>query len=369
MSERRTWRVIDQAIDAMAVDLGGLVVYTEAASGPYLWTPLLAARAGAEHVYALAGDTHHHRAADVEAQTMAAAARAGLAERIEVVRAKRPEQLAQADVVTNSATLRPITAADVAALKPTAALPLMWETWEFTGDELDLDACRRHGIVVLGTHECRPPCNLVPYMGFLAVRVLFELGLEGHGTSVILLGRQALGAEMERFLRAAGLEVETFSAPGDGGRPYSELAAHVAEHGARHDALIVADAADRTLLVGPGGALDPAQIAAVNPELRIGVVVGEIDARAARDAGLVVFPERARPRGRADELRRVRARAAARAGALRRRAAGRRRDRPRAARRAGRARRRRRGAARRRRDGLHRGPGLGPTVIVHSYSG
>ena len=284
--------MIDQTIRDLELSLDGLVVYTEAASGPYLWTPLLAARAGAERVYALAADNHHHRAADVEAATCEAAARGGLGERVHVVRTKRSDQLAQADIVTNSATVRPITAADIDALKPTAALPLMWETWEFVATDLDLAACRRRGIIVLGTHEHQPPCNLLPYQGFLAVRVLFDLGLEVHKTSVVLLGRQPLGQEIERFLRAAGCAVETF---GEGAIPYDELSADVV---ADHDAVLVAEAVDRDLLIGPGGRLEPEALAAANPDLRIGVIMGDVDAAAVRAAGLTLVPETLRGGGR-----------------------------------------------------------------------
>jgi hypothetical protein len=289
MSERRVWRVIDQTIAHFELSLDGLVVYTEAASGPYQWTPLLAARAGAEHVYALAADNAHHRAADVEAATRAAAARAGLGDRVHVVLEKRLEQLAQADVVTNSGTLRPITSREIEALKPTAALPLMWETWEFVATDLDLAACRRRGIVVLGTHEHQPPCNMLPYQGFMAVRLLFELGLEGHRTSVLLLGQTHLGREIERFLRVAGCAVQAV------GHPYDELRAGAA---ASCDAMIVAEPADRRLLLGPGGLLEPAALADANPDLRVGVIVGGVDAEATRAAGLTVFPEVVRGGGR-----------------------------------------------------------------------
>jgi hypothetical protein len=273
-------RAVDRAIADLGLSLDGLVVYTEAASGPYAGTPLLAARAGAARVYALARDNEHHRAAEVAAATRAAAERHGLD--VRVVLAKDPAELAEADIVTNSASLRPITANDVAALKPTAALPLMWETWEYVPGDLDLAACRARGIVVLGTHECRPPCDLRPYLGFLAVRMLFALGLEGAKASVTVLGGQVLAQEIERFLRAAGCTVRRYAAPWE----------HVRVTG---DALLVAEAADRQRLIGPGGVLE---VDDVPCETRVGVIVGEVDAAALRAAGRTVFPERVRTGGR-----------------------------------------------------------------------
>lgn len=280
-------RAADRAIAQLQLDLEGLVVYTEAASGPYLWPPLLAARAGAERVYALARDNAYHRAGDVEAATRAEAERAGL--EVRVVREKRARELGEADIVTNSASLRPITAADVGALKPTAALPLMWETWELVPGDLDLEACRRRGVVVLGTHEHRPPCDLRPYHGVLALRLLFALGLEGAKTPVILLGGQTLARDIERCLAQAGCEVAAFAPP------YAGLREFVRRHGSGYDALLVAEAADRRVLLGPGGVLEPADIP---PELRIGVITGTVDAAAARAAGLTVAPEIVRGGGR-----------------------------------------------------------------------
>ena len=289
--EARVRRLIPEVIAAMELTLDGLVVFTEAASGPYLWTPLLAACAGARHVYALAADNAHHTASEAAAATRAAAERLGVGDRVEVVDAKRPEHLARTDVITNSASLRPITADEIAALPETAALPLMWETWEFRSGDLDLAACRERGVLVLGTWETRPPCDLVPYMGPLAVRLLLDLGLEVHNTAVIVLGGQAMAHEMTRHLVAIGCEVDQF---GDGARRYEEL---TAQRAAARDAIIVAEHADPRLLLGTGGVLEPAALVAANPALRIGVVSGTVDAEALRAAGLAVVPEALRGAG------------------------------------------------------------------------
>lgn len=282
--EARVRRLIPQAIAQMELDLDGLVVFTEAASGPYLWTPLLAACAGARHVYALAAGNAHHTAAEAAEATRGAAERFGLGDRLEVVYAKRPEHLARTDVITNSASLRPISAQEIACLPATAALPLMWEPWEFRPEDLDLVACRERGILVLGTCETRPPCDLVPYMGPLAVRLLLDLRLEVHRTAVIVLGGQAMGHEMARHLAAIGCEVDHFGA---GARPYDELTPEAA---VGRDAIIVAEHADRRVLVD-------ARFAEANPALRIGVVSGTVDGGALRAAGLVVVPDALREPG------------------------------------------------------------------------
>jgi hypothetical protein len=57
------------AIDRLALDLEGRTVPTEAATGAYAVTPVLAALAGA-HVLALGNATRHASAADIRSATM-----------------------------------------------------------------------------------------------------------------------------------------------------------------------------------------------------------------------------------------------------------------------------------------------------------
>jgi hypothetical protein len=283
-------RLITHLIDRIALNLKGLVVFTEAASGPYLWTPLLAARAGAERVYALAADTGVHRAADVEASTRAEAEALGVADRVRVVRSK--DALGEADIVTNTGPLRPIDAATIEALKPTAVVPLMWESWELVPGLVDMEAARRHGVLVLGTDERSEAIDMRPWSGELALRLMAELGVEPAGADVLVLGRQEiLGVAMAHRLAAAGADVVNLESPYDG------LADHFDRHGARYDTLVVVEHHDRAPLVAPGGALPPELIARVNPKLRVGVIAGAVDAAALRAAGIFVFPERIAPPG------------------------------------------------------------------------
>jgi hypothetical protein len=55
---------IEDAIDRLELDLSGKVVLTEAATGAYIVTPVIAALAGAE-VYAFTKDTRYGTVADV----------------------------------------------------------------------------------------------------------------------------------------------------------------------------------------------------------------------------------------------------------------------------------------------------------------
>ena len=60
---------IREAVKRLELDLSGKVVLTEAATGAYIVTPVLAALAGAE-VYAFTKDTRYGTVAEVRKNTM-----------------------------------------------------------------------------------------------------------------------------------------------------------------------------------------------------------------------------------------------------------------------------------------------------------
>jgi hypothetical protein len=281
------------------LDLTGLTVLTEAASGPYLATPLLAALAGAGRVLAVTRDSTWATAQEVRQATEATAAAWGLDDRVEVTLSPPANVVAEADIVTNTGFVRPIDADMAARMKPTAVVPLMWETWELRPGDVDLDACRRRGILVLGTCESRPPCDLTGYAPFIALKLLFDLGLEGFRTRLLLLGGQpTLGAAMATVLPELGVEVSWFATAGtEGARPYEELAAHMERDGSNYDALIVAEHVDNRLLLGQDGVLDPVRLAERHPGLRVGVISGAVDPGSLGDSGLVFAPPRIAPFG------------------------------------------------------------------------
>src|SRR5262245_16028908 len=65
----RLVRLMRDAVDRCRLDLHGAVVFTEAATGAYAVTPILAAMAGARRVYGLTRTTSHGTAEEVIALT------------------------------------------------------------------------------------------------------------------------------------------------------------------------------------------------------------------------------------------------------------------------------------------------------------
>ena len=70
------------AIGATGLDLSSMIVLTEAASGAYGVTPVIAALANARYVYGFVRSTPHGTVAEVTAWTIALASAAGVGGRI-----------------------------------------------------------------------------------------------------------------------------------------------------------------------------------------------------------------------------------------------------------------------------------------------
>lgn len=198
------------AVARCELDLSGRIVLTEAATAAYVVTPVLAAMAGASHVYALTGPSRYGSVEDVRRQTLALADVVGVKDRIEIISQKSQEIVSQADIVTNSGHVRPIDATMVDWMKPTAAIPLMYETWEFRPEDVDLAACQRKRIRVGGTNERHPAVDVFSFLGIMAIKLLVDAGVAVYSNRILLLCDNPFKSFIERGLINAGASVETF---------------------------------------------------------------------------------------------------------------------------------------------------------------
>jgi len=206
-NERRLLALMRAAVGRCQLNLSGAVVLTEAATGAYAVTPVLAALAGAAEVLAVARPTRHGTVQAITDQTMSLARAAGMQERIRVVAEKRAVDVGRADVVTNSGHVRPIDSRMVGWMKPSAVIPLMYEAWEFRDGDVDLEACRCRGIRVAGTNERHPAVAVFSYLGIMAAKLLLDAGIAVHGCKIVLWCDNDFEPYIRRGLRQVGAEV------------------------------------------------------------------------------------------------------------------------------------------------------------------
>jgi len=211
LSPARLHVLMREAIKSNGLDLTGMTVLTEAASGAYGVTAVIAALANARRVYALARSSAYGSVAEITDWTMELARVGGVVDRISVLESVPPEILKDVDLVTNSGHLRPITATIIDKLPARAVIALMFEAWEFRATDIDAVACRRRQIPIVGVNEQNPLIDVFSYLGPLCVRLLNDAGFAVYRNRIALLCDNDFAAPMIRGLAGAGASVSHFT--------------------------------------------------------------------------------------------------------------------------------------------------------------
>jgi hypothetical protein len=272
---------MNAALERCELDLSQLVVFTEAASGAYVVTPVLAAMAGAR-VIALARASRYGSFDAVRKATRELATAAGVGARIEIVAEKRSDLVASADVVTNSGHVRPLDAETIGSMKSTAVIPLMYEAWELRAADIDMSACRGRRIPVAGTNERHPAVDVFSFLGLIAARMLSDAGIAVRGARIVVLCDNPLGQPLARQLTQLGASVDLISRVVDGVASGDTAA------------ILVALRPHRYPVVGSG---DARMIARLHPGAVVTQFWGDIDRGALASEGLRFWPLDAPPPG------------------------------------------------------------------------
>ncbi|HSA48739.1 MAG TPA: hypothetical protein VLH10_01325 [Yinghuangia sp.] len=204
----RLARLARRAVDDLELDLTGRVVLTEAATGAYAVTPVIASLAGAR-VVALTKDTRYGTVDQVRSLTGSLGRLADARHPIEIVTELTPELIGGADIVTNSGHLRPIDGEFVARLGPGAVVPLMFEAWEIGlgRSDVDLAALRSRGIAHAGTNEHHPRIGVFEHHRAMVLRLLSDCGIAVHGANFVVVCDNPFEPEIVDGLVCAGAQV------------------------------------------------------------------------------------------------------------------------------------------------------------------
>jgi hypothetical protein len=208
LNVHRLVSLMQQAIQRCDLNLQDVIVLTEAATGAYVVTPVLAAIAGAKNVFALTRTTRYGTCEQVQEITQHLAELAGVRDRIQFITDKSQVIVAQADIITNSGHVRPINAEMIGWMKPTAVIGLMYEAWEFRAEDIDLAVCHQRGIKVAGVNERHPAVDVFSFLGIMAVKLLLDAGVSVYTSSILVLCDNPFSSFIEQGLVSAGAEVD-----------------------------------------------------------------------------------------------------------------------------------------------------------------
>ena len=271
-----------QTVEALRLDLSGMVVVTEAASGPYVVTPIIAAIAGAAEVRAITADSRYASAAEVVAQTEAFQTLCGARNTVKIYTKRSIDIFRGADIVTNLGFVRPLDAEAIAAMPLGSMIALMCEAWEFRPGDIDLDFCRSRGIRVVATNEDYPGLDVFNYSGYLCAKLLLDAQLELHKCEVLIVGGDKFGSVICDCLRRLGVFAKLSSALCP-----SDLATV--------DAVVVADYSREGAIIGDAGDMTAAEVARARSSLTVIQFAGQVDVVGLEREGIFVHPGSALP--------------------------------------------------------------------------
>jgi hypothetical protein len=278
------------------LDLRGLKVFTEAASGVYRYTPLIAALAGAEKVFAVAADSRYGNKEKIRQDIDREALALGVSDKVNVVFEKLGEGLRESDVITNSGFVRPINAEMIGMMKGSAVIPLMWEAWELRPDEVDVAACRSRGILVMGTNEHHPSLNLFRSIGFKVCKLLFSAGYSVYSDKFLLVSSGDYGNSIADFLARTSVSHDRIDLAGYSSSPEGEWMRRYGGFLRKlgdYDAVIIAELDHDIRVVAEDGVIPPSLLKSENPLARIIYICGVVDKDEIVGQELEMYPEAA----------------------------------------------------------------------------
>lgn len=191
---------IDKIIDLLQLDLKGKIVLTEAATGPYAVTPIIASKAGAK-VFAFTKSTRYGTTEDVINQTnFLINYFSADKSQIEIIETLQAEIIGMADIITNSGHLRPLNETILKYAKQGVVIPTMYEKWELRESDIDIATCQLLKIKVAATNEFHPLVDIFSFIPGLISKMVLDAHININRQRCIILCNNEFGSYIARAL-------------------------------------------------------------------------------------------------------------------------------------------------------------------------
>ena len=281
----RASKIIDETICKLNLNLKNMTILTEAASGNFVVTPIIALKAGAEKVYVVCRDSRYGKKEEVLEYLRQFTEIIGLDSSKVIFVNDKNEIADKVNIVTNSGFVRPITREFIEKLPSDAAIPLMFESWEFRAGDIDIEACKERNIPVLGTNEMVPELRIFKYVAMSVLKLLMERDIEVFRSRVLLISSGGYLKETKELLLNNGVDVLVYDVSNPG-ISKQEIEQYIGSC----DAVIVAEQACEDILLGERGArIDVKCLEKTKPVIIH--IAGVIDYETLDKYKLVKYPE------------------------------------------------------------------------------
>lgn len=252
---------IYSAIRDLNLDLKGLTILTEAGTGLFLLTPIIAGLSGAKKVYALSKTTKYGSFEEIKEQLKQLSLLFEIDTlKIELFEKENFHNFSEIDIVTNLGHVRPINEDLLRKLNKNAVISYMCEAWEHRQQDLDIELCQKYNIPVFATNEDYPKVDCFRGTGLIALQMIFESKISLIDSHVCIISRDKFGKEIykqvEKFTKNAHL-INDFGRIDDC-KNFKNL-----------DLLIIADYLYEDYIISTNGLVDPGVLKKLSPYVKI----------------------------------------------------------------------------------------------------
>lgn len=279
----RIREVIKRSIDVTGLKLNGLSVLTELGSNYFLFTPIIAAMAGAEKVYAWSRDSRYGKAEELKLQCQNITGILNTPDVIEFALNERPlEHIKEADIITNLGFVRPLDKNFLDHVQSKkSVITGMCEAWELRENDIDIKYCLKKGINVAGVWENHPKLKIFDACGPLAIKMSMEAGFEVYQNKIIVWSDDHFGDVIsDAFLKFGACTVFKTTNPNE---VYDRLS--------ETDFLFICDYGESKPYFGNNSVLSIDILKNSNPGIGIVHLYGDVNAQFLQANNIRVFPE------------------------------------------------------------------------------
>lgn len=275
MDKRKARRVIDQCIQDLHINLSGMHVLTEAGSGPFLYSALIAALSGASRVSVIAPDSCYASAVSLERMISELCADWGIRRDALCIHRSREGLMPGIDIVLNLGFVRPLDAHVAELCSSDGVVSYMCERWEFRAEDMCLPLFADRKIPVAGVNEDFDGFRVFASCGQLALKILFEAGVDVVTDHVVVVSDDPFGGVIIDALNCNGVScrlapsIEEALVPGS-------------------DVLLLAKYSDEENVL-PFKYCE--RLKSINPNIRIVTFAGSYDAEAYKREGFNCIPD------------------------------------------------------------------------------
>jgi hypothetical protein len=191
-NHRRNIAFIKRKIKDLDLDLSGEIVLTELGNNNYIYTPIVAALAGAK-VIAWTSENQHFNVEDNVSEFLQILKEFDINNVVVRVNSRSDDDINSATIITNSGFLRPLDKVFLEKCQPGVCVPLMYEAWEVRESDIDINEAKNLNIKVAGTFENHDSINVFDGVGPLAIKLALEAGFEVFNNNILIVSDDHFG--------------------------------------------------------------------------------------------------------------------------------------------------------------------------------